>query len=181
MQVKQIDSFYKQLFRKAGLTIAIVLVLAFISIGLISNIQYTWNIWIVFILTVVKTFFIVHLSFSQLVKIIGQSHLLSHILVLFTLLIGLIIFSFASDFATLHLIDSDNFTNSNDINSSIWVVFFDYFYLSTITFSSVGYGDIVPVSIAAKAIVILEVALRFFVLVFGIANINQIKINKQNE
>lgn len=51
-------------------------------------------------------------------------------------------------------------------------------YMSTITFSSVGYGDIVPMTIVAKLIVMLEVALRFFVLVFGIANINQIRVNQ---
>lgn len=179
MELEKIDSFYKQLFRKAGLTIAVILVVAFVDIGLISNIEYNWNVWMVFMLTVVKIFFIVHLSFSQLVKIISQSHLLSHVLVLFTLLIGLIIFSFASDFAALHLIDDNNFKSNYDINSSIWMVFFEYFYLSTITFSSVGYGDIVPVSIVAKSIVILEVGLRFFVLIFGIANVNQIKINQE--
>ncbi|AEE19118.1 ion channel [Aquimarina sp. M1] len=179
MELEKIDSFYKQLFRKAGLTIAVILVVAFVDIGLISNIEYNWNVWMVFMLTVVKIFFIVHLSFSQLVKIISQSHLLSHVLVLFTLLIGLIIFSFASDFAALHLIDDNNFKSNYDINSSIWTVFFEYFYLSIITFSSVGYGDIVPVSIVAKSTVILEVGLRFFVLVFGIANVNQIKINQE--
>jgi len=49
----------------------------------------------------------------------------------------------------------------------------------SITFSSVGYGDTVPVSVAAKLIVMLQVAVRFFVLVFGIANINQIKVNQK--
>ena len=51
-------------------------------------------------------------------------------------------------------------------------------YFSLITFSSVGYGDIVPISLPAKILVALEVALRFFVLVFGIANVNRIRVNK---
>ncbi|MBU3026081.1 ion channel [Zobellia galactanivorans] len=177
-QTDKIDSFYKQLFRKAWITITIVSAVAVLDIWLISNIGVEWTIWIVFLLTLIKIFFIVRLSFNQLVKIIGQSHMLSHILVLFALLIGLIIFSFASDYATLHLIDSANFKNSIEASSSIIIVFFEYLYLSIITFSSVGYGDVVPVSIVAKATVILEVALRFFVLVFGIANINNIKIDK---
>jgi len=42
----------------------------------------------------------------------------------------------------------------------------------------VGYADIVPMTVLAKLIVVLEVALHFFVLVFGIANINQIRINQ---
>ena len=50
--------------------------------------------------------------------------------------------------------------------------------MSTVTFSSVGFGDITPISSLAKFVVMLEIGLRFFVLVFGIANINQIRVNK---
>jgi hypothetical protein len=50
--------------------------------------------------------------------------------------------------------------------------------MSSITFSSVGFGDITPVSALAKLAVMMEIGLRFFVLVFGIANINQIRVNK---
>ncbi|MDX1721110.1 MAG: ion channel, partial [Salegentibacter mishustinae] len=55
-------------------------------------------------------------------------------------------------------------------------LFFEFFYYSLISFSTVGYGDFVPLSLSAKFLVILETILYFFVLVFGTANINRINI-----
>lgn len=76
------------------------------------------------------------------------------------------------------MIDITTFKTNLEGNAATINIFFEYLYMSTITFSSVGYGDIVPMTVLAKLIVMLEVALRFFVLVFGIANINQIRINQ---
>lgn len=137
-----------------------------------------WLSWSIFILALIKTFFIVRLSFDQLMKIMGQSHLLSHILVLFGLLISMIIISFALDFTALDFFEQNNFKSGvYDTGGNPFKIVYEYLYFSTVTFSSVGYGDVVPVSVLTKALVMLEVVLRFFVLVFGIANINQIRIN----
>jgi voltage-gated potassium channel Kch len=174
------DTFYSQLFSKAWVTMAIIAVLSFISLWLGPMLKdYIWLSWSILVFALIKTFFIVRLSFDQLMKIIGQSHLLSHILVLFGLLISLIIISFAIDFTSLYFFDKSNFKSEQYLNGVGLAVFFEYLYLSTITFSSVGYGDIVPSSTLSKTLVMLEVALRFFVLVFGIANINQIRINNE--
>lgn len=176
----KIDSFYKQLFGKAWLTISVVIAVGLINMLLFSGLNNNWSRYVILALSIVKIYFIVKLSFDQLMKIIAQSHLLSHILVLFALLIGLILLSFTTDYAALHILDEMNFKNSSGVVSSTSEILFEYLYLSTITFSSVGYGDIVPVSMVAKTLVMLQVALRFFVLVFGIANINNIKIEKYN-
>ncbi|WP_223248923.1 ion channel [Leeuwenhoekiella nanhaiensis] len=176
--MEKIDSFYKQLFGKAWLTISVVIAAGLINIVLFSRLDNSWSEYVILALSIVKIYFIVKLSFNQLMKIIAQSHLMSHILVLFALLIGLILLSFATDYAALHIFDETNFKNSSGLVSSTSEILFEYLYLSTITFSSVGYGDIVPVSMVAKTLVMLQVALRFFVLVFGIANINNIKIEK---
>lgn len=176
--IEKTKAFYYQLFSKASTTIAIIIIVAIIDLWLLPLLDtISWLPWSILVLALLKIFFIVRLSFDQLMKIIGQSHLLSHILVLFGLLISLIIVSFATDFTALHYFSSQNFKTAIPIGSTGIIIFFEYFYFSTITFSSVGYGDIVPISILSKILIILEVALRFFVLVFGIANINQIRIN----
>ena len=159
--------FYKQLFKKVILTTSIVIA---------SSLSYTlWivvdsdSIFLPFLivsLAFFKTIFIVRLTFTQLSKIIGESHQLTHILTLFGILIILIVLSFSADYQALYILNSAN------------LQFFEFLYFSFITFSSVGYGDIVPISISGKLIVILEVVLSFFVLVFGIANINRIHVNK---
>ncbi len=173
------DRFYKQLLGKAWPVTTLVIVLSILSIYLFPVFEKTTAILLVMISVALKIFFVIRLSFKQLIKIIGDSHLLSHILILFCLLIGLIIISFTMDFSALHLIDSNAFKNNLTSNSSMPAIVFEYLYHSTITFSSVGYGDIVPVSLSAKTVVMLAIALRFFVLVFGIANINQIKVNQK--
>ncbi|WP_416441680.1 ion channel [Leeuwenhoekiella sp. A16] len=173
------NDFYIQLLKKALPTIVIITGFAILSLWLLP--QFRDSKWLsrsILIFAFIKTFFIIRLSFNQLMKIIGQSHLLSHILILFGLLITLIIFSFALDFTSLQFFDAKNFKVSSEKGMSDFKIFYEHLYFSTITFSSIGYGDIVPTSVLSKALVMLEVGLRFFVLVFGIANINQIRINE---
>ncbi|MDR6301745.1 potassium channel family protein [Mesonia maritima] len=173
------NTFYIQLLSKALPTIAIIAGLAILSLWVTPRFRDAlWLSWSILLFAVIKTYFIVRLSFDQLMKIIGQSHLLSHILILFGLLITLIIFSFALDFTSLQFFDTKNFKVSSEEGMSGFKIFYEHLYFSTITFSSIGYGDIVPTSVLSKALVMLEVGLRFFVLVFGIANINQIRINE---
>ncbi|WP_373056432.1 ion channel [Zunongwangia sp. H14] len=173
------NDFYIQLLNKALPTMAIITGFAILSLWVLPQFKdLKWLSWSILIFALIKTFFIVRLSFNQLTKIIGQSHLLSHILVLFGLLISFIILSFALDFTSLQFLDAKNFKVSLERGTSGYKIFYEHLYFSAITFSSIGYGDIVPTSILSKTLVMLEVGLRFFVLVFGIANINQIRINQ---
>ncbi|WP_031428484.1 potassium channel family protein [Flavimarina sp. Hel_I_48] len=173
------NAFYTQLISKALPTIAVIVGLSILSLWVLPRFRDAiWLSWSILVFALVKTYFIVRLSFDQLMKIIGQSHLLSHILVLFGLLISMIIISFAFDFTSLQFFDPQNFKFSYKMGITGIKIFFEHIYFSTITFSSVGYGDVVPISVLAKTLVMLEIGLRFFVLVFGIANINQIRINE---
>lgn len=179
IEASKSTDFYKQLFKKVILTTSIVIA---------SSLSYTiWtvvdsdNIFLPFLivsLAFFKTIFIVKLTFTQLSKIIGESHQLTHVLTLFGILFILIVLSFSADYQALYVLNSENFKFETIPNNSFFLQFFEFLYFSFITFSSVGYGDIVPISIAGKIIVILEVVLSFFVLVFGISNINRIHINK---
>ncbi len=174
------NAFYTQLFSKAWKTIAVIIVVGIIDIWLPPIFRERGIAQFSIVLfALVKIYFLVRFSFDQLVKIIGNSHLLSHILVLFALLVSLIMFSFAIDFWALHILDSNSFKTDLNQGSHAIEIFFEYLYFSTITFSSVGYGDIVPMDVFSKTLVMLEVALRFFVLVFGIANINRIHVNNK--
>lgn len=171
-------AFYGQLFNSSKYVLLVLLIASVIELYALPTMEGSYAMIILLALTLLKIGFIIALSFNQLMKIIGQSHLLSHVLVLFGYLIVLIVFSFAIDYTALQFVDAIHFKMNNSIDKDGLSVFFDLSYFSLITFSSVGYGDIVPISLPAKTLVALEVALRFFVLVFGIANVNRIRVNK---
>jgi uncharacterized membrane protein (UPF0182 family) len=81
-------------------------------------------------------------------------------------------FSFATDFACLAEFDKQSFKGVNqEVSMSYWLKLFDYFYLSVITFTSLGFGDIVPVSPQAKLLIIIEVVQSFLLVIFGLTNL----------
>lgn len=170
--------FYKHLFKKVLLTASVVIVLS-LSYTLWAGVDSDGLFLSLLIvgLALVKTVFIVRLTFIQLSKIIGESHQLTHVLTLFSVLIILIILSFSADYHALYILSSENFKSTILLNSSFSLQFFEFLYFSLITFSSVGFGDVVPLTVAGKLLVIMEVFLSFLVLVFGIANINRIHVS----
>jgi|TARA_R110001606_G_scaffold86724_2_gene196232 hypothetical protein len=173
------NSFYKQLFKKLLLTAALVVIISLSYVMLASlDITYPTISYIIVVLAFIKTFFIVRLTFIQLSKIIGESHKLSHVLTLFGVLVLIIVLSFSFDYHAIYTTNVDSFKTSLTGNSSFFRQFFEFLYFSLITFSSVGFGDVVPISVSGKVIVMLEVLLSFFVLIFGIANINRIHVDK---
>ncbi|SDD90258.1 Ion channel [Pricia antarctica] len=178
--IQHSPTFYWQLFSKAVPAITIVGIIAVVNIWFLDSlITPAWG-WSVIFLTLFKMFFILRLTFIQLSKIIAKSHLLAHVLALFGLLIGLIVLSFATDYAAMYLTDADSFKTNLMNGSARGIVFFEFLYFSFISFSSVGFGDIVPTTYAAKGMVMLEITLSFIVLFFGIANVNRIHVKNEN-
>lgn len=172
-------NFYRQLFKKVLLTAIVIIAISLsytLWVGADSNSLFLPVIIIG--LALVKSIFIVRLTLIQLSKIIGESHQLTHILTLFGILIILIVLSFSADYQALYVLSSENFKFATSLNNSFFLQFFEFIYFSLITFSSVGFGDIVPLTISGKLLVMMEVILSFLVLVFGIANINRIHVNK---
>ncbi|WP_035094714.1 potassium channel family protein [Aquimarina megaterium] len=169
-------SFYEQLFKKVLLTASVVTALLVSYVLWAKGNLDSSLLPLLFVgLALIKTVFIDRLTFIQLSKIIGESHQLTHVLTLFAVLIVL---SFSADYLALYVLNSENFKLATLLNGSFFLQFFEFIYFSLITFSSVSFGDIVPLTISGKLLVIMEVFLSFLVLVFGIANINRIHVNK---
>lgn len=181
MDISEFNGFYKQLFKKLILTTTLIVAISLSYVPLTSlGVTYPFVSYSIVVLALIKTLFIVRLTFIQLSKIIGESHKLSHVLTVFGVLILLIVLSFSFDYLTVYVTNINSFKTSITGDSSFFMQFFEFLYFSLITFSSVGYGDIVPISISGKILVMMEIFLSFLVLVFGIANINRIHVdNKQ--
>jgi hypothetical protein len=77
---------------------------------------------------------------------------------------GLTVLLFISVFAGLFWILDYSSTTSMFADYTASSGFFDYFYFSVVTFTTLGYGDITPVTIAEKTIVGVEVLLGFTML-----------------
>ncbi len=176
--IRHSSAFYAQLFSKAMPTIIVVFFVGVLNVWFLDTFV-SW-VWSILLLTVFKMFFILRPTFIQLSKIIAQSHLLSHVLAMFGLLIGLIVLSFATDYATAYLSDTDIFRTDLINGIPRYIVFYEFVYFSLISFYSVGFGDIVPITYSAKSLVMLEIPLSFIVLFFGIANVNNKHIQKEN-
>ncbi|GMN11113.1 hypothetical protein MTsPCn9_21820 [Croceitalea sp. MTPC9] len=171
--------FYEQLFKKVLFTTSVVTIVSLSYLFWIyENSDSSFLPFLIVGLALIKTVFIVRLTFIQLSKIIGESHQLTHVLTLFGVLIVLIVLSFSADYLALYVLNSESFKIATVLNGSSFLQFFEFTYFSLITFSSVGFGDIVPLTISGKLLVMMEVFLSFLVLVFGIANINRIHVNK---
>src|SRR5690606_8817138 len=111
--------FYKQLFLKVLLTASVVLALS-LSYTLWTDLDSDNQFLALIIvgMALVKTVFIVRLTFIQLSKIIGESHKLTHVLTLFAVLIILIVLSFSADYQALYILSSENFKSTTTINNS---------------------------------------------------------------
>ena len=171
--------FYGQLFKKVVFTAGVVIA---ISLSYVlwaqADDQGVWQPGLIVGVALIKTIFIVRLTFIQFAKIVGESHQFAHVLTLFVVLIVLIVFSFTADYHALYVLNPENFKSSTALTGSFLIKFFEFLYFSLIIFSSVGYGDIVPISISGKMRVMMEIFLSFLVLVFGNANVNRIQVNK---
>ncbi|MEZ2414995.1 potassium channel family protein [Muriicola sp. E247] len=125
-----------------------------------------------------KTIVITMTTLKRLSKLIKICHSLERLLWVFGLIIIISIFSFATDYTCLYQFDQMAFEGMSVHSNSYVYNLFHFFYFSVITFSTVGYGDIAPISEAARFVVMLEIFLSFFLVVFAFANIKKIHLNE---
>jgi len=82
-----------------------------------------------------------------------------------------VIHLFAVLYTAVLTFDHSSFVGVN--TTSPFLLYLDMFYFSTVTFTTLGYGDIIPVSPIAKMLVVVEVFL--FVIVISLVVVNLVK------
>lgn len=174
------QSFVKLLFGKTALPIFIILGIGILYVVLMSIIDHKAFPFpfIILALALFKSIMLASMTLKQLSKMIKICHSLERLLWVFGLLIGISIFSFATDYTCLYQFEHSTFEGVSTYADSYIYNLYQFFYFSVITFSTVGYGDIAPVSEIAKFVVMLEIFLSFFIIVFALANIKKIHINE---
>ena len=177
---KPYRDYVNQLIRKLSSTLFLV---AGISVFYILSMIYIDHnrfplTYLVLFLSISKTGIITYVSLQKVSKLISSCHTLNNMILTFSLLILITLISFATDYTCLFLTDGTVFSGIANATDSYLIIIYQFFYFSVITFSTVGYGDVYPVSNIAKFIVTLEIFLSFFIIVFSISSIKNIQINE---
>jgi len=93
------------------------------------------------------------------------------LLLMFTFNIFQIVIIFAIWYRLISILDPSSFSQSLNILNSV--------YFSIITFLTVGYGDIIPLTQLSKAIVMTQSVLTFYILVIVINGLISVHFNKR--
>ena len=171
--------FYKLLLGRTILPLVTILGIGILYVVLMSMVDHKSLPFHIIIVTAAlsKTIVITMTTLKRLSKLIKICHSLERLLWVFGLIIIISIFSFATDYACLFQFSHSTFEGVPDYSNSYFYNLYHFFYFSVITFSTVGYGDIIPTSDVARFVVMLEIFLSFFLIVFALANIKKIHIN----
>ena len=176
------NSFLRILFGKTMIPIFTILGIGILYVVLMSFITHELFPFplIILVLALVKTILISSNILKQLSKIIEICYSMERLLWVFGLLIGISILSFATDYTCLYQFEHSAFSGIPTYSDTYIYNLYHFIYFSVITFSAVGYGDIIPVSDVAKFVVMLEIFLSFFIIVFALTNIKKIHIKESS-
>ena len=173
----QTGFFLKQLLQRISPSLILVALVAVVYIYLMQFVEHdlVWIPYLVVLFALIKTIYFTFFTFKQVNKSIKQCHSFGQLLWIFGLLVVLIIFSYAADFSCIAAANAASFQGLKTSGSLGYLsVLFEFFYFSVVTFASIGYGDIVPLTTPAKLLVIMEIGQSFVLVVFGLSNVNNI-------
>lgn len=97
-----------------------------------------------------------------------------HFLLLMAINMSQMILSFTLDFHLLYLVEPTSFTGIAD-GAPMGEVVFDFFYLSTLNFSFLGYSEILPQTVIARCANLTEIVLAFITVIFLLSDFVSLK------
>ena len=159
------------------LELFVIIGAAFLVLSLANNFGPTWNPWlkwVVVFLAIAKTGYYFGETLLHLVHATACDLPYHRFLVLMGYNMAEVTLSFAIDFYCLQTLDSGSFAGL-DATRGQGVLLFDCFYFSVLNFSFFGYGDILPQTIPAKLVMLLEVVTAFTTVIFLISDFVSMK------
>ena len=169
--------FLMQLLKPISPALVLVAAVAAVYVYLMQFVDHDLSQvpYLIVLFAFIKTVYFTFFTFRQVNKSIGQYHSYGQLLGIFGMLVLLIIFSFAADFTCLFTANTSSFEG---IKTPGYLSYpkhlLEFFYLSVVTFASVGYGEIVPATVPARLLVMMEIGQSFVMVIFGLSNINNI-------
>lgn len=120
-----------------------------------------------------KNFYFLISAFQKISDTIDENVNYVQFLTAIFISIFLIIFSFSIDFVFLFYYASDSIVGIYD--SNVFGAFFYCFFLSASIFLNLGFSDIIPHSLAAKTIVLIEMGMSVVFMIGIVANFSGIR------
>ena len=139
-----------------------------------------WEKMIVLIMALVKCIYFIEHSFRKIEEASLNNISYNRFLVIILTNILLIVISFAIDYTCMEQIDPGSFKGVV-ISDSMFDNAFDFLYLSVVSFTTVAYGDIIPLTKAARSLTIMEVGVAYLTTIIIISNFVQIKESIEKE
>ncbi|HRW74717.1 MAG: hypothetical protein H6568_04290 [Lewinellaceae bacterium] len=126
-----------------------------------------------------KSFYFLAHNFRSVRLVKGIQRTYNTFLTLMSINILLILISFAIDFFTLYQIYPSSFTGI--LASSSEDTFVEFLYFSLVTFTTTGFGDIVPRTNEARILISMEIVLAFISIIFIISNFGSLVEHVQDQ
>ena len=184
MTISRHTHFFLSYFRQISPALLMVVGIAVVYVYFMQFVDHSlsWVPFLVLLLAFFKSLYFTFFTFRQVNESIRLCHSFRQLLSVFGILIVLIIFSFAADYACLNAANSSSFKGL-ETNTGLGYLgnLLELFYFSVVTFASVGYGDVSPLSTTAKLITIIEIGQSFVMIIFGLSNVNNIRIYTKNQ
>lgn len=136
--------------------------------------QYAWILSkVVVLFSILKVSYLLVFSIRRLKSCLDCCNSFYETLSVYGLILGIMVISFAVDYYCLMSCMPHSFLLTQDVNNPI-VMGFDFFYFSVVTFATIGYGDIVPMTIEAKLLVLFEILSSFIMITFVVSSVGRI-------
>ncbi len=144
-------------------------VMVFVGMSYIDH-KENQSILVTFLISfsILKVYILISKTLKKMEKLTMNNHKMNHVLLFSIIIIFFINISFTLDYLCVSEIYADSFTGLNH-DQSLFLRFFDLLYFSIVTFTTVGYGDIIPFGKTVKLLTILEMTTAFITIVFIIS------------
>ena len=157
------------ILNKELIFLIVLLTLFFLIMNIWGHQEYL-SLWAgaLVLFSIAKIYLLVSHTFKKLDTLIEDNHSFNHMLLLLGAIITIIVISFAIDYLCVTEIYPNAFSgiqNSQPLLSR----FLNLLYFSIVTFTTVGYGDIIPIAPVSKFITVIEMMSGFIVIVFIIS------------
>lgn len=167
---------YFPMLARQGLEMLIIVLLA---VGVAEAMHWGWisataATWLVVVFALAKAVWFVVENLYQLLRAAADNMPYHKFMVLMMVNTVQIMLSFALDYWVLQTANPDSLVGINPAFTQPELMF-ECFYYSVLDFSFFGYGDIMPQTIQAKLVTMLEVVLAFFTMIFLLSDFISLK------